>query len=73
MTEQQQNAVRIVLSQCAEKKMDVDDALDVIDAIIGSQQIQYVPWTTDLKPTYEVNWPKPDFSHITCNLKPDES
>ena len=77
MTEKQQAAVKIVLAQCYEGHLDADEALTIIDSIVGEPQVQYIPWTTDPKPmwptspiiTYGTGEPAPpaDQFRVTCD------
>ena len=52
MTDKQREATKIVLQQCSEGHLDADEALTIIDSIVGEPQIQYIPLATDPKPTW---------------------
>ena len=53
MTDKQKEAVKIILAQCYEGHLDADEALTIIDSIVGEPQIQYIPWTTEpAKPSW---------------------
>ena len=76
MTEKQKEEVKIVLKQCQEGHLDVEEAMTLIDSIIGeSSHIQYVPqptfpWTTPLQPYYGTGAPEfqPPY-RVTCEFQ----
>lgn len=44
MTDKQREATKIVLQQCSEGHLDAEEALTIIDSIVGEPpQVQYVP------------------------------
>ena len=43
MTDKQKEAIKIVLRKYSERHLSNEEAINIIDAIIGEQQIQYMP------------------------------
>ena len=52
MTDKQREATKIVLQQCSEGHLDAEEALTIIESIVGeTPQVQYVPYQPiDLSP-----------------------
>ena len=72
MTDKQREATKIVLQQCSEGHLDADEALTIIDSIVGEPpQVQYVPYQPiDLTPKPWDNKPyyqnPHDVFRVTC-------
>lgn len=71
MTDKQREATKIVLQQCSEGHLDADEALTIIDSIVGEMpQVQYVPYQPiDLSPKPWDNRPyyqNPNEFRVTC-------
>lgn len=71
MTDKQREATKIVLQQCSEGHLDAEEALTIIDSIVGEPpQVQYVPYQPiDLTPKPLDNRPyyqNPNEFRVTC-------
>jgi hypothetical protein len=72
MTDKQREATKIVLQQYSEGHLDAEEALTIIDSIVGEQpQVQYVPYQPlDLTPKPWDNKPyfqnPNDIFRVTC-------
>ena len=58
MTDKQREATKIVLQQVFDSNLDFEEALTILDSIIGEPtKVEYVPqptfpWTTPIQPYY---------------------